>query len=291
MRVRVGCECTFESRWPTPLVLVLGIAHGEPCRVLEEDRLIEPAVAFHEYLDTFGNRCWRLNAPTGALRVVYDALVEVSNEPDPVLLDAPQTPVQDLPDEVLQFTLPSRHCQSDTLSDAAWNLFGHVPPGWARVQAICDWIHQHVQYQKGSTVTTSAADIYESRAGVCRDFAHLGVTFCRALNIPARYVAGFLPDAGIVPPPEPMDFHAWFEAYVDGRWRTFDARHNVPRIGRIPIAHGRDAVDVAIVTSYGAARLQAIEVWADEVDERGLVLSGLNLGTTLAPRVRQEVGA
>lgn len=291
MRVRVGCECRFETTWPTPLVLLLGIEDCEPCRVLEEDRLIEPAVGFHEYRDTFGNRCWRLTAPAGTLRVVYDALVEVSGEPDPVLPQARQTPVQDLPDETLQFTLPSRHCQSDILSDVAWHLFGPIPAGWARVQAICEWIHQHVQYKKGSTAVTSAVDVYELRTGVCRDFAHLGVTFCRALNVPARYVAGFLPDAGIVPPPEPMDFHAWFEAYVDGRWRTFDARHNVPRSGRIPIARGRDAVDVAIITSYGAAHLRTIEVWADEVDERGLVLSGLNVGTTVAPRARQEVRA
>lgn len=157
------------------------------------------------------------------------------------------------------------------------------------MQAICDWIHASIAYRKGSNARTSAVDVYETRGGVCRDFAHMGVVLCRAMNIPARYVFGYLPDAGIDAPDEPMDFHAWFEAYVDGRWRTFDARHNVPRIGRVPIGRGRDAVDVAMATTYGAVRLAGMEVWADEVDERGVARSGLRVGQTLPARRLMEV--
>ena len=250
--------------------------------------MVRPDTPVHDAIDGLGNRYWRLTIPEGTLQVTYDALIEVPKEPDPVLINAPQTPVDALPDDALIFTLPSRHCQSDILSDAAWALFGGTMPGWRRVQAICDWVHQHIRYQKGSTASTSAVDVYEARAGVCRDFAHMGVVFCRAMNIPARYVFGYLPDVGIVPPDEPMDFHAWFEAYVDGQWRTFDARHNMPRIGRIPIGRGRDAVDVAMATTYGAARLERMEVWSDEVDVEGTVLSGLNAGTTVRARRLME---
>jgi transglutaminase-like putative cysteine protease len=264
--------------------MLVAARHDDRHRIVEEDRALGPDVPMREYVDSYGNRCWRFNIPEGTLQVTYDALIELSNEPDPVIPDAPQTAVDELPDETIIFTLPSRHCQSDLLSDAAWELFDATQPGWRRVQAICDWIHEHIRYQKGSTATTSAADVYQARTGVCRDFAHMGVVFCRAMNIPARYVFGYLPDVGIVPPDEPMDFHAWFEAFVDGQWHTFDARHNVPRIGRIPIGRGRDAVDVAMATTYGSARLDRMEVWADEVDAEGQVLSGLNAGQAALPR-------
>jgi transglutaminase-like putative cysteine protease len=164
---------------------------------------------------------------------------------------------------VLVYTLPSRYCLSDALSNAAWDLFGSAEPGWARVQAVCDWIHANIRYGQQSTPLTTALDVYEARGGVCRDFAHLGVTLCRALNFPARYVFGYMPDIGIPPPHPPMDFHAWFEVYLADRWWTFDARFNTPRIGRIPIGRGRDAVDVAMMTTYGPAQFQEMRVWTD----------------------------
>jgi transglutaminase-like putative cysteine protease len=165
----------------------------------------------------------------------------------------------------LLFTLPSRYCLSDELSDTAWDLFGNTWPGWERVQAVCDWVHQNVRFQYGtSTPRTTAVDVYEKRVGVCRDFAHLALTFCRAMNIPARYTFGYLPDIGVPPPDEPMDFCAWFEAYLGGRWLTFDPRNNTRRVGRVVIGRGRDALDVAMVTTYGSHTLQSMVVWADE---------------------------
>jgi len=202
------------------------------------------------------------------MQIRYDAIAEVPDSPDPVLADLPGTLIDAAPDDALIYTLPSRHCQSDLIIDDAWRLFSDAPDGWARVQAICDWTHQNIEYGYGnSTSTTSGYDAYQQRRGVCRDFAHIGVMFCRAMNIPARYVCGYLPDIGVPYDPNPMDFHAWFEAYVGGAWRTFDARHNRPRIGRVLIARGRDAVDTAILTSYGPSTLTAMSVWAAQVDD------------------------
>lgn len=288
MLVRVGCSLRYISTWPVHAIVMVAVHADGASRIVEEDIVVDPAVDLRAYADLYGNRCWRLTLPEGSMRIVYDALVEVSGKEDSALPDAPQTPVDDLPDEVLVYTLPSRHCQSDRLGDMAWELFGSVPAGWARVQAVCDWLHTNISYRTGSTATTSAVEALEARAGVCRDFAHLGVVFCRALNIPARYVCGYLPDVGIIPPDVPMDFHAWFEAFLDGSWHTFDARHNVPRIGRVPVAYGRDAVDVALATVYGSAQLGALDVWSDEVDEQGLVLSGLNRGQTRLPQRMKE---
>lgn len=231
-----------------------------------ESQWTEPQMALREYQDSFGNPCWRLVLPTGASLVRYDAVVEVSGEPDLVVPGAPLVPVEELPDETLVFTLPSRYIESDLLLDDAWQLFGNTPPTWERVQAVCDWVHANVTYGYGlSGPTTTALDVYRSRQGVCRDFAQLSVAFCRALNIPARYTFGYLGDIAVEPPDVPMDFHAWFEAYLGGRWYTFDARHNVPRIGRVKIAHGRDAVDVALSTAYGSAKLLDMVVWSDEI--------------------------
>lgn len=267
MRVRIGCEIVYQSSDPTPMVLIVRPRDRDGHRLLDEARRVIPPIPIHDFTDSFGNHVWRLTAPVGSLRLHYDALAEVPPVPDPVLADLPGTPVEELPDDVLIYTLPSRHCQSDLLGDDAWRLFGNTTGGWARVQAICGWIHANITYQKGSTSATSGYEAYQQRRGVCRDFAHIGVTLCRAMNIPARYVCGYLPDIGVPPDPAPMDFHAWFEAYVGGSWRTFDARHNVPRIGRVLVARGRDAVDAAIATSYGANQLVSMSVWADAVDE------------------------
>jgi transglutaminase-like putative cysteine protease len=265
LQLRVGCEFKYETDGPVPLLmLVRPRADGEH-RIVYESRWIRPDVPLREYLDSFGNTCWRFTAPGGPVTIRYDAIVEVDGEPDVVHASARQVPVQDLPDEALVFTLPSRYVQSDLLLDAAWTLFGQTPAGWERVQAICDWVHQHVRFEMGSsTPATTALDIYQQRVGVCRDFALLSVAFCRALNIPARYTFGYLPDIAVEPPDVPMDFHTWFEVYLGQRWYTFDARHNTPRIGRVVIGRGRDAVDVALTTSYGAARLNQMTVWADE---------------------------
>jgi transglutaminase-like putative cysteine protease len=170
-----------------------------------------------------------------------------------------------LPDEVIVYTLPSRHCPSDLFIPDAWQMFGYIIGGWAQVQAVCDWLHANITYAKGSTSTTTGWDAYQLRQGVCRDFAHLGVCFCRALNFPARYVCGYLPDINVPFDPTPMDFHVWFEVYIEGAWRTFDARHNIPRTGRVLIARGRDAVDTAFSTIYGSGQLVGFKVWADQV--------------------------
>ena len=200
----------------------------------------------------------------GRTRFAYDAMAVVPDEVDPYAPDAPQMPVEALPDDALLYTLPSRYCLSDVLSDRAWELFGNTEPGWARVQAICDFVHGHVNFGYGSsTPDTTAVDVYENAAGVCRDFAHLAVAFCRAMNVPARYAFGYLPDIDVPPPYAPMDFCAWFEAYLGGSWWTFDPRNNERRRGRVLIGRGRDALDVAMVTTYGAATLHEMVVRAD----------------------------
>lgn len=266
LRVRVGCEFTFASEFETPMIVIVRAQPDYHDRVVNEVRVFDPAIPVEEYHDMFGNLVWRFVAPVGELRLCYDALVDVPAAADPVLPDLPKARVEEIPGELLTYTLPSRHCQSDLFISDAWELFGHVEGGWAQVQAVCDWIHQNIEYGKGSSVsTTSVREIYEQRRGVCRDFAHLGVTLCRALNIPARYVCGYLPEIGIEPDPAPMDFHAWFEVYLDAAWRTFDARHNIPRIGRVLIATGRDAVDTAFATIYGGTKLATIRVWSDQV--------------------------
>jgi len=268
MRVRVGCAFTIESSAPTPTASIIRPRDRDWHVLLAERRTVSPDIPVHSYTDGFGNQAWRWLAPAGVIQLRYYAIAEVPDTPDPVLADLPGTFVDAVPDDVLVYTLPSRHCQSDLIIDEAWRLFSDAPDGWARVQAICDWTHQNIEYGYGnSTSTTSGYQAYQQRRGVCRDFAHIGVMFCRAMNIPARYACGYLPDIDVPLNPTPMDFHAWFEAYIGGAWRTFDARHNTPRIGRVLIARGRDAVDAAILTSYGPSALTGFSVWADQVDE------------------------
>ena len=266
MRLRVGCEFGFLSDAPVPMVMLVRAHPRGEHQTLYESRWTDPRIPISEYIDGFDNLCWRFVAPTGRLRVRYDALVAITGEPDPVVLEAPLVPVEHLPDSTLVFTLPSRYIQSDLLVPMAWELFGSTPPTWARVQAVCDWVHANIGYETNSSnPTITAMDVYERRIGVCRDFALLATAFCRALNIPARYTFGYFPDIAVEPPDVPMDFHAWFEAYLGDRWYPFDARHNVPRIGRVVIGRGRDAVDVAMATQYGSSRLDTMNVWADEV--------------------------
>jgi len=270
VRLRVGCEFQLESEFPVPMLMLVRAHPNGEHRTLYESRWTKPEVPLHEYVDSFGNFCWRFSTPGGPFTLRYDAMVETVREPDPIHPGVPLTPVQDLPDETLVFTLPSRYVQSDLLLDQAWTLFGHTDPTWARVQAVCDWVHTNIRYETGSSgPATTALDVFESRVGVCRDFALLSVALCRALNIPARYTFGYLPDIAVEPPDVPMDFHAWFEAYLGGRWYTFDARHNRPRIGRVIVGYGRDATDVALSTSYGAVQLNSMTVWSDEIHPDG----------------------
>ena len=223
-----------------------------------EELRVEPDLPVSHYTDLFGNRCARLLAPAGNLRLALETLIEDSGEPDPQSPDALQHRIENLPNETLAFLMPSRYCEVDKLSDIAWKLFGETPPGWPRVKAICDWVHNHITFgYHFADPSKSAFDVYTSGEGVCRDFSHLALTFCRCLNIPARYVTGYMGDIG-VPVVLPMDFSGWFEVYLGDRWHTFDARHNVPRIGRIVMAVGRDAADVALTTNFGSATLEEI---------------------------------
>ncbi len=266
MQVRVGCEFRYEATWPTPTVIQVQPRPDGEHRLVHETWETTPAIESRLYSDFYGNLCRRLIMPAGEQVWRYDAVAEVSDEPDPYVPDAIQHPVEDLPDDTLMYTLPSRFCLSDVLSDQAWSLFGGTQPGGARVQAICDWVHNNIRFQYGtSTAITTSADICAQGVGVCRDFAHLAVSFCRAMNIPARYAFGYLPDIDVPPVDAPMDFCAWFEVYLGGTWYTFDARNNTRRLGRVLIGRGRDALDVAMVTSYGSPRLQSMTVWADEV--------------------------
>ncbi len=217
----------------------------------------------HGYIDPFGNRCERIRIGAGESRIVYEAEVLVASPGDRIAVGTPETPIMDLPDEHLTFLMPSRFCLPDELGHEAWLRFGDVAPGWERVQAIVDFVHGHLTWVTGSSNPwTTAKDAYLAGQGVCRDFAHLAITFCRALNIPARYVFGYIPDIAVPPPAEPMDFAAWFEAYLDGEWHTFDARNNRPLIGRVVVGRGRDAVDVALITSFGPVTLTEFEVRA-----------------------------
>jgi transglutaminase-like putative cysteine protease len=227
----------------------------------------DPSVPFAAYRDGFGNWCTRIVAPEGRIRLFTDAAVRDSGQADAVVPDALQHFVQDLPEETLVYLLGSRYCETDRLSETAWTVFGTTPLGWSRVQAICDFVHHHIAFgYEHARATKTAMEVFNEGKGVCRDYAHLAIAFCRCLNIPARYCTGYLGDIGVPPSPEPMDFSAWFEVFLGGRWYTFDARNNVPRIGRILIARGRDASDVAISSTFGPNTLASFKVWTDEVD-------------------------
>ncbi|HEX2064150.1 MAG TPA: transglutaminase family protein [Acidimicrobiales bacterium] len=267
MRIRIGCRFDYEATGPTPAVWQVRPRIDGPHDVVASRWYTSPFVPARSYMDSFGNVCDRLTLPEGRSVVTYDALVEVPATFDDADKEAGETPVDQLPDDTLVYLLPSRFCLSDVVYDRAWELFGAAPDGWDRVQAVCNWTNEHIGYEMGSSDSlTTAVDVLESGAGVCRDLTHVGITFLRALNIPARYVSGYLPDIAVPPADVPMDFCSWLEAYLDGRWWTFDPRNNVPRMGRVVIGRGRDALDVAMATTYGAPVLRAMEVWADEVD-------------------------
>jgi transglutaminase-like putative cysteine protease len=266
MLIRLGYEIAIDCPQPTPLVSLLEIHEDRQRDIKRQTRVMtSPSVPSQTYRDLYGNVCRRFLAPEGGFRILYDAVVEDSGLPDEVNMMAREMPVEKLPGDVLGFLLGSRYCETDHLSDLAWRLFGHLPAGYARVQAITDYVHNHLSFGYGyARQTRTAAQAHDERVGVCRDFAHLAIAFCRCMNIPARYVNGYLGDIGVPADPAPMDFSAWFEAYLDGKWYTFDARHNVPRIGRIVIARGRDATDVPLLHSFGPHRLSLFKVWTYE---------------------------
>jgi transglutaminase-like putative cysteine protease len=269
MRIKVGYELVYDCPQPTPMLLMLNIHYTRASDIVVPDHLVtDPGVPISAYRDGFGNWCSRIVAPKGQIRISTTAVVRDSGKPDVVVPTARQIPLDELPEEALVFLLASRYCETELLSDIAWKLFSATEPGWHRVQAICDFVHNHIKFDyMQARATRTAWEAYNEGVGVCRDYAHLAVAFCRCMNIPARYCTGYLGDIGVPPPHGVMDFAGWFEAYLGGHWYTFDARNNTPRIGRVLIARGRDAVDVAISTTFGPNTLTGFTVWTDEVKD------------------------
>ena len=267
MQIEVGYELVYEVPQSTPMLLTVHIHHSREADLVVPDHLATvPAVPVATYRDSFGNRISRIVAPAGQFRLSSHAIVNDSGRADPVVPEAAQHPVQDLPEETLLYLLGSRYCETDHLSQIAWSRFSAAPFGWGRVQAICDFVHHHLKFgYEHARPTKTAWEAYQEGTGVCRDFAHLAIALCRCMNIPARYCTGYLGDIGIPAMDAPMDFSGWFEAYLGGAWHVFDARFNTPRIGRVLIARGRDAADVAIATTFGPNTLTGFKVMADEI--------------------------
>lgn len=268
MKIRVGFEIAFELPQESPILLMLYLHPSRLATTLKPDRLeVWPSVPITEYVDSYGNRCGRLVAPAGLITLKNEAEVTDCGLTDLQMPSAPQWPVQQLPNEVLLFLLASRYCEVDSeLKDIAWKLFKDTPPNWARVQAICDFVHQHIRFDyMQARATRTALEVYRERVGVCRDFMHLAITLCRCCNIPARYCTGYLGDIGVPPDTAAMDFSAWFEVFLGAQWYSFDARNNVPRTGRVLMARGRDAADVALTTIFGQNQLTKFKVWTDEI--------------------------
>jgi transglutaminase-like putative cysteine protease len=265
MKIRAGYEISYDCPHPTPMILTLSVYPSRTPDLLSWDRMrLDPAIPVNTYHDSFGNFCHVIRAPAGRLTMSTDFVVQDGGEPDMVVPQAEQHALENLPVEVLVYLLGSRYCETDRLTPLAWSLFSHAQEGWPRVQAICDYVHNRIEfgYHHADVTRTAFAGNAEGR-GVCRDFAHLAITLCRCMNIPARYCTGYLGDIGIPPVDAPMDFSAWFEVYLGGHWHTFDARHNTPRIGRILMARGRDATDVALSTIFGPSALVGFNVVTD----------------------------
>ncbi len=267
MQLRTGYELIYSFPQPTPMILVVNIHESRAADLIVPDRLTtEPSIPITNYRDLFGNRCNRLLAPAGRLRLTADAVVRDNGQPDDIASAAGQHFVEDLPEESLVFLLGSRYCETDLLSQIAWQLFSGTVPGYTRVQDICNYVHNHIAFNyQNARATRSAYEVFNERTGVCRDYAHLAIAFCRCMNIPARYCTGYLSDLGTPPPYGVGDFAAWFEAWIGGHWQLFDPRNNEPRIGRILMARGRDAADVAIATTFGPNTLEHFSVWTDEI--------------------------
>ncbi|MDB5313425.1 MAG: transglutaminase domain protein [Gemmataceae bacterium] len=268
MLIKVDSEIALIFQEPAAVVLMLRL-HPSVCQWAGwvEQLGVDPAVPISDYTDVYGNRCGRVFVPAGRVVFRHEAVVEDSGRPDPQDWAAYHHRVQELPDDVLLFLLPSRYCEVDSeLKEAAWATFGHGPAGWPLVRAVCDFVHRHIRFDYlQARATRTALEVFRERVGVCRDYTHLAITLCRCLNVPARYCTGYLGDLGVPPDPAPMDFSAWFEVYLGGRWHAFDARHNVPRVGRVVVARGRDAADVALTTAFGINRLESFRVGTVEI--------------------------
>jgi transglutaminase-like putative cysteine protease len=267
MQIRIGYELVYDCPQPTPMLLMLSVHQTRAADLVTQDRMVaDPPIPAHSYRDGFGNWCTRITAPAGRLRLSAGAVVNDTGQPDAVPGLARQHPVEELPDDTLALLLPTRYCETDRLLETAWSLFGATPQGWGRVEAILDYVHRHIAFgYEHARNSRTAWEAWCDRTGVCRDYAHLAVAFCRCMNIPARYCTGYLGDIGVPPDDAPMDFSAWFEVYLGGAWHTVDARHNVPRIGRVLIARGRDAADVAISTTFGPNTLSRFQVITEEI--------------------------
>lgn len=267
MQIRLGYEMVYQCPQPTPMILTVHVHYTRTSDLIRPDHLrTTPWVPMTMYRDGFGNWCSRIVAPAGRITLTTDALINDRGQQEPVVWNAQQTPVEALPEETLVFLLGSRYCETDLLSGIAWSLFGNTQPGWPRVQAICDFVNRHISFgYQYARPTKTAWEVYNERQGVCRDYAHLAITFCRCMNIPARYCTAYLGDIGVPAVNAPMDFAGSMEAYIGGAWYSFDPRNNQPRIGRVLIARGRDAADVAIATTYGTHTLESFKVWTDEV--------------------------
>jgi transglutaminase-like putative cysteine protease len=268
MQIHVGYEMAFRFPQPTAMMVILYVHPSRAGTIQSPERFeVEPRVPVSTYIDTFGNRCGRLFVPSGRVVLRNEATVKDSGQPDPQAWDALQHNVQDLPDDVLLFLLASRYCEVDSeLKDVAGSLFQSTPPGWSRVQSICNFVFQHIRFDyMQARANRTALEAFRERIGVCRDYAHLAITLCRCMNIPARYCTGYLGDIGVPPSRDPMDFSAWFEAYLGGAWHTFDARNNIPRIGRVLMARGRDAADAALTTTFGVNQLETFTVWTHQI--------------------------
>ncbi len=267
MLIRVGFEMVYQCPAPTPMILALNIHYSRASDLVRPDHLVTiPAVPVTAYRDLFGNWCSRIVAPQGRFVISTDAVVQDSGLTDVIATYAEEVPVEQLPESTLVYLLGSRYCETDLLSDVAWRQFGNGPRGWARVQAICDFVHQRIRFNYAHARRTRTAwEAFNEGQGVCRDYAHLAIALCRCMNIPARYCTGYLGDMGTEPPYGPMDFAAWFEVWLGDRWYAFDARNNTPRIGRVLLARGRDACDVALASTFGPNTLESFKVWTDEV--------------------------
>jgi transglutaminase-like putative cysteine protease len=271
VRIHIGCQFNYDLPQPTPMILLLNVHFSRSGDLERPDMLVpSPAVPVQSYRDGFGNWCSRLVAPAGRFTVSTDSVIRYDGKSDPVDWSAIQHPVEDLSSDTLTYLLGSRYCETDTISNEAWRLFEATPPGWARVQAVCDFVHNHITFgYEHARATRTAMEAYQEGRGVCRDYTHLAIAFCRALNIPARYCTGYLSDIGQPPPYGTMDFAAWMEVYLGNRWWVFDPRNNNTQFGRVMIAFGRDAADVPMVHTFGPNTLAGFKVWADEVPETG----------------------
>jgi len=266
MLISAGFDIAFECPAQTSMLLQLNVHPSRETDLRSPDMIkSDPPLAMSAYLDLYGNRVTRVEVPPGLVTFSSRLTIQDSGEPDEAPPDTAFTPIGRLPDEVLLFLVSSRYCDSDNLADFAWSMFGGITGGYGRVRAICDFVHSKIRFSyPDARPTRCASDSMSEGVGVCRDFAHLAVALCRCMNIPARYCTGYLGDIGVPADPNPMDFSAWFEVFLDGRWYTMDARHNHPRIGRIVMGRGRDAADVAISTAFGVAKLVRFEVVTDE---------------------------